>query len=98
VPIATPAGQCLVTVVQDDSGGMRTVRVRINGAPAGNMIGAGAGAIAGDMIAFTAAGLDLFGMKAWPIADDELDWLERVLSRQFNIPLAAWPVDLRQGV
>jgi uncharacterized protein YmfQ (DUF2313 family) len=98
VPIAAPAGQCLVTVVQEDSGGLRHVRVRINGAAVGNMTGAGAGTLAGDMIAFTAGGLDLFGMKLGPLAADELDWLERVLARQFDIPLATWPVDLRQGV
>jgi hypothetical protein len=50
------------------------------------------------MIAFTGPGLDLFGMKAWPVQDDELDWLERVVARQFNIKLAGWPVDLTQGV
>jgi uncharacterized protein YmfQ (DUF2313 family) len=97
LPIA-PAGQSLISIVQTDNGGTRSISVRVNGAPIGTASAAGVGAIAGNMIAFTGTGLDLFGMKAWPVQDDELDWLERVVARQFNIKLAGWPVDLTQGV
>jgi uncharacterized protein YmfQ (DUF2313 family) len=92
-----PAGQALISIVQTDAGGERTIAVRVNGAPVGTVSVAGTGAIAGDMIAFTATGLDHFGLKLWPLGPHEVDWLERVLARQFNIPLAAWPVDLSQG-
>lgn len=97
VPIA-PAGRCLVSIVQDDSGGNRTITVRLNGLQVGKATAAGTGAIAGDLVAFTAAGLDHLGLKLWPLDAAELDWLERVLARQFNIDLAGWPVDLSQGV
>lgn len=97
VPIA-PAGRSIVTIVQTEQGGTRLLRVRINGAAAGNAIVAGTGPLAGNMIAFTTGGLELLGMKTRVMPADQVDWLERVLSRQFGIPLAGWPVDLRQGV
>lgn len=89
-----PVGQSILTIVQDDSGATRKITVRLNGALVGTVSAAGGGTIAGDAIAFTAAGLDHFGLKLWPLGDDEVDWLERVLARQFAIKLAGWPVNL----
>ena len=89
-----PAGRSLLTIVQDDSTGDRTITVRLNGALVGTVSAAGAGTITGDAIAFTATGLDHFGLKLWPLGAEEVDWLERVLARRFEIPLASWPVNL----
>lgn len=89
-----PAGRSILTVIQDDSSGARTITVRLNGALVGTVSAAGAGTIAGDAIAFTTTGLDHFGLKLWPLHHDEVDWLERVLARQFEIKLADWPVNL----
>src|SRR5581483_5076991 len=97
VPIAPGGDRCLVSIVQRDEGGIRRIDVRIDGAPVGHSTVAGGGALAGDMIAFTNGGLDHVGMKQWPMSADEVDWLERVLARQFGIPLATWPMDLAQG-
>ncbi len=97
LPIAPGPDRCLISVVQTDAPGTRTVTVRINGAPAGKAVIAGNGAIAGDLIAFTTAGLDHLGLKQWPLKADEVDWLERVLARQFGIALADWPADLTTG-
>lgn len=97
LPIAPGAGRALISIVQRDEGGQRSIDVRINGAPIGTTTVAGTGAIAGDAIAFTTAGLDHLGMKQWPLEADEVDWLERVLARQFAIPLADWPMNLGEG-
>ena len=83
--------------VQRDEGGHRSIAVRVNGAPVGQASVAGVGAIAGNAIAWTAAGLDHLGMKQWPLEADEVDWLERVLARQFAIPLADWPETPEEG-
>ncbi|MBX9944960.1 MAG: DUF2313 domain-containing protein, partial [Reyranella sp.] len=48
VPIAPGAGRCLISIVQTDEGGQRSISVRINGAPAGTATAAGTGALAGD--------------------------------------------------
>lgn len=100
VPIAppmTPGGLSLISVVQTEAGGRRSIVVRVNGRQIGAATVAGGGALAGDMIAFTTAGLQHFGLKQWPLEPQEVDWLERALARQFNIALASWPVDLSQG-
>lgn len=91
VPIAPGAGRALISIVQRDEGGQRSIDVRVNGAAVGQANVAGVGAIAGNAIAWTAAGLEHLGMKQWPLEADEVDWLERVLARQFAIPLADWP-------
>lgn len=92
-----PDGLSLISIVQRDCDGERSIDVRINGADVGSVTVAGDGPLVGDMIAWTNGGLAQFGLKQWPIGKQEVDWLERVLARQFNIPLADWPVDLRQG-